>query len=1073
MATRTGIEPELDPRESQLPSVLAVVVTHNGRRWLRDCLVGLNTQTYPLLDVLVVDDATFDSRERPQIRRIAKRHLGRRRWGYVRSSRPLGYGGAINWAMSRVRTDADLLLFIHDDAALDERSVERMVARISADDTTAIVGPKIVAWDDPQRLEEVGMLTDRFGYPYKGLEEGEIDLGQHDSMNEVFYVTSTCMLIRHDVFKQLRGWDARMRAFSEDLDLCWRARLLGYSVRVEAGAKARHAIALATGQRPSPFQPARYFIRRNRFRTVIKNASRWRLLGIVPQFFFLTIAEMIAFVILRQPREIANLAKAFGWNTVTIPQAISERAKVQSRRKVSDLKLKRLTVSQGKRLRFYASHQRDRLEVAWGRRAELFARRSTQAKVFGLQFKGWFGVAAVLTLFALLLGFRGVWWSQPAALGELLPFPDRMTGLLRGFVSPWRGSGLGQPGPGTPALALLGTVQLVTLGAAGAAQKLLIVALGVSAFAGGYRLVADLVDRPGRIAAGAVYLFGPVGYAGIRTGSLGALVFGAAAPWVLLTFVRMAGWARPPAWQVERGVARVALGVAISGAFVPGSLFMYASAALLLTTARAVFVRGQQVLRGALTSLLGIALGWVLLLPWSATWFSDGGPLGLLRGESWERYSDGFSEHGVLSVMLGQTPDALVLAGVASALLGVVAVVTAEGQRRRLALAFWFVIAVVGLFCSMFATGWIRPFVANPIEAGVIPSACFAGLVGLAVGAFRLDLPRRGFGVMHWATLGALSVSALLFMTALGPAVMGGDWGPGRGVDREEAEVVAQVQSLFEAEAQNSGQFRALWVGEGWGSPVPSAARPAFDHLITGSGGPGPGDLFESSSGEANRQLETVIDSVETGTTDRGGSLLSAFNVAFVVLERTETTSPWLAQRDLALVRAEETYLLLRNEMPLARAAIYEELPPYVSAIAADDPVAGAVPDQPLVQLTAVKAARYEAEQAEGPGVVFTAERNDDRWQARIGDAALERVDGGWGNAFAVPPGASGELVVEYPRPLATTLLLIVLFMAWVVVLGSSFSRRKRSAQAPRVPRRPRRDDLSIASLRRQKAGGV
>jgi hypothetical protein len=201
--------------------------------------------------------------------------------------------------------------------------------------------------------------------------------------------------------------------------------------------------------------------------------------------------------------------------------------------------------------------------------------------------------------------------------------------------------------------------------------------------------------------------------------------------------------------------------------------------------------------------------------------------------------------------------------------------------------------------------------------------------------------------------------------------------------------------------------------------------------------------------------------------------LLSAFNVAFVVLERTETTSPWLAQRDLALVRAEETYLLLRNEMPLARAAIYEELPPYVSAIAADDPVAGAVPDQPLVQLTAVKAARYEAEQAEGPGVVFTAERNDDRWQARIGDAALERVDGGWGNAFAVPPGASGELVVEYPRPLATTLLLIVLFMAWVVVLGSSFSRRKRSAQAPRVPRRPRRDDLSIASLRRQKAGGV
>ncbi len=150
---------------SGLPSVLAIVVTHSGRPWLRDCLVGLNLQTYPLLDVLVVDDASPDARERPTVKRIAKRHLRRRRWGHLRTPRPLGFGGAINWALGRVRTDADLLLFVHDDAALTETSVERMVARVLADATTAIVGPKIVSWDDPDRLEEIGMATDRFGYP--------------------------------------------------------------------------------------------------------------------------------------------------------------------------------------------------------------------------------------------------------------------------------------------------------------------------------------------------------------------------------------------------------------------------------------------------------------------------------------------------------------------------------------------------------------------------------------------------------------------------------------------------------------------------------------------------------------------------------------------------------------------------------------------------------------------------------------------------------------------------------------------------------------------------------------------
>src|SRR5918992_4306165 len=365
------------------PSVLAVVVTHQGRTWLRDCLVGLNLQTYPLLDVLVVDDASPDSRERPTIKRIAKRHLKRRRWGHLRTPRPLGFGGAINWALGRVRTDADLLLFIHDDAALTETSVERMVGRLLAEGDTAVVGPKVVGWDDPTRLEEIGMAADRFGYPYKGLEEGEIDLGQHDRSGEVFYVTSTCMLVRHSVFRELRGWDSKMRAFAEDLDLCWRARLTRHTVRVEPRARARHAIALARGLRRAPFRQTRYFIRRNRLRTVVKNASTLRLIALIPQFILLTLGEMLGFIALRQPRDVLNVTRALFWNLILLPQTLTERTRVQRRRTVSDRRLRPLTVRETTRIRSYIGHQASRLEEAWGRRTEVLSQRSVQAKAIG------------------------------------------------------------------------------------------------------------------------------------------------------------------------------------------------------------------------------------------------------------------------------------------------------------------------------------------------------------------------------------------------------------------------------------------------------------------------------------------------------------------------------------------------------------------------------------------------------------------------------------------------------------------------------------------------------------------
>src|ERR671919_811480 len=138
-----------DAAENSFPSVLAVVVTHSGRTWLRRCLTSLNTQTYPYLDILVVDDASPDWRHQPHLKRIAKRHVRRRRWAFMRTPRSLGFGGAINWALSRVRTDADMLLFVHDDAVLTPDSVGHMVTRITSDENTAVVGPKIVSWDDP------------------------------------------------------------------------------------------------------------------------------------------------------------------------------------------------------------------------------------------------------------------------------------------------------------------------------------------------------------------------------------------------------------------------------------------------------------------------------------------------------------------------------------------------------------------------------------------------------------------------------------------------------------------------------------------------------------------------------------------------------------------------------------------------------------------------------------------------------------------------------------------------------------------------------------------------------------
>lgn len=1022
------------------PAVLAIVVTHRGREWLRECLVALAGQTYRNMDVLVVDDASPDFRERPHLKRLVKRHLRRRRWGFVRTRRPLGFGGAINYVMGRIRTDAELLLFLHDDAALSEDSVERMVARVMAKESTAIVGPKIVSWNDPDVLEEIGMATDRLGYPYKGLEEGEIDGGQHDRVSEVFYVTSTCMLMRHEVFRRLGGWDESMRAFSEDLDLCWRARLAGHSVRLEPEAKARHAIALARGLRESPYVPQRYFIRRNRLRAVAKNASAVRLIGLIPAYVALSLMEMVAFLLLRQFKEIGNLARALVWNFVLFPKVLASRARVQRHRRVSDRDLKHLTVRQVTRARSYLSQQAERIEDAWGKRADVASRTVTKTITIAQRLRGWPGVVAGIAVIGLLLGFRHFLWSPPAALGELLPYPGRATAMWRSFFSPWQSVGLGEPGPTSPGFLFLGIFPMLTFGAVGAAQKLLVLSLGAIGFAGAYRLVGDLVDRPARIAAGLAYGFGAVGYAGLRGGQLGALVFGAAAPVVLLTILRLSGWVRPPMWNRRKAVARLAIGAAVSAAFVPGSLAFYLLAAIVLTGTRAFLDRSAKSARGLTSCFVGLIGGAVLLLPWSITWWADGGVFDVLRGDrTWQRYAAGFEDHGAGTVILGQTPEAPMFLGLALVLLGLVAVAIGEGQRRRVALALWGVIAATALLISGTAAGWVKPWVAGPTEAGVLAGVAFAGLAGLAVGAFRLDLPRRGLGLVHGLGVAAIAVAAGLIVISIAPALLSGAWRPGPGTEAgKNAQVVSQLGSLFEVAAAD-GQFRILWVGDRWGPQEPAAGRAVGDYFVTGSRGQVLSDLFERTRDRAHLRFETIVASARDGSTDRVGHLLAPYNVRFVVVERGPGTFRWLIQRDLGIIRVESDYLLLENSDVLPRAALYSAAPQTV--VRPED--VGPEEEQVLATADQDMPWRYRADRVSGSGVVFLSEARDRDWKATLDDEPLERVDAGWGNGFELDASARGELVVAHPRSLWNVLGLLFLLVAWIVVGGAAFSRRK------------------------------
>ena len=267
-------------------AVTGVLVVHNGAPWLRECLDALSLQARPLDRLVIVDTGSTDDSMK-----IAEGHAGILRVvgdvAAVFAPAQSTFGEAVALAVEQTtpeRVTAERINFeqmmsseqmtpervaaeqmssesgspgpvggwlwlLHDDSAADPQALAQLLDAARRSPSVGVAGPKLVTWQDPSRLLEVGSVITRSGRRVGGPAPGEPDQGQHDHRSDVLGVSTSGMLIRRDVFEALGGFDRAFGQSCDDLDLCWRAQLAGHRVVVAPRARMREAAASMNGQR--------------------------------------------------------------------------------------------------------------------------------------------------------------------------------------------------------------------------------------------------------------------------------------------------------------------------------------------------------------------------------------------------------------------------------------------------------------------------------------------------------------------------------------------------------------------------------------------------------------------------------------------------------------------------------------------------------------------------------------------------------------------------------------------------------------------------------------------------------
>jgi len=1023
---------------TEVPSVLAVIVTRNGAPWLRRALASLARQTHPRLGVLAVDNASTDGS--PELLEGA---LGPRR--VIRLDDNRGFPGAVGRALEvPAAKEADFLLLLHDDVALAPEAVARLVHEAKRVQGTGIVGPKVLDWEQPRVLREVGFSTDRFGYPHSPLEEDEIDQGQYDAPREVLFVSSAAMLVARGAWGRAGAPDERLGPSDADLDFCWRVRLAGYRVLVTPRAVAIHRMAGREGERADvPFPRERYQTERAGLAGLLVNYRLLTLLWLFPIYAFQGLVRLALYLVTRRFDGVGEVLAAWGWNLLHLPGTLRRRVKAQSVRQVSDREIARFMSPAGSRLQRWAARAsamvvgRRAAQVEEGEELEAAPLRERVASIVGAHpvAIGWI-VAVVLTL----LAFRGVLFVPRIEGGAYPVFPDGPAAFFRAIGADWRLTGFGGPELASPALVPLGVGSFIALGNPDLLGRLLVALGPLCAGASCYAFVRRL--GPGRgasVVAAACYAVSAPALWAASEGRISVTVLLVALPWLagrLLEAFRPRGPARPLRWAVGTAIV---LAVAVS--FEPGTWVAVAAVAVPMV---ALPQRGGSRVRGLVLTAAAAAAAAALVFPFVLHLVEAGG-IPMTGGTVRPRFAD------LLMLVPGPGPGSGVVAAFlpVGGLLGF-AVVERAGRR-----ASWRAVAPAAAgvpLAWLAAAGQLPAPVADPVAYLAAAAFSLAVLVALGIAGLPSGVRGTAFGTPQVVAAG---LTLVLGLGIAGQALLAlpGSWAVG-------AERVAPAWPVVSASDRESA-FRVLWLGPSDGLPMPPpggdpdgvvvVARTEVAYAVTGRSGRSVLATGSPREGAPYDRLEGVLSAVLEGRIRHGGALLAPLGIRFVVggagrLPRA-AAAPLGQQVDLDLIQRAGGLSIFRNARALPTAAV---LPgdPAVAAARSASPLAPLALDTGAATALGGAAGKHRGTAPEGgTSLVLVTDRFDPRWRARSGASAFPAF--GWGLGFEAQPGPVNVAYDGGPRRVLELVGLGALWAAalWIV------RRTGREARGPR-PRR-------------------
>ena len=254
-----------------IPVVSAIVVNYDGGAMLQDALASLFAQTWPALEVILVDNASTDGSVEQAERCFGDRLL------VIRNARNEGFARGNN--VGFLAAKGEWLFLLNSDAVCDQDVIAELMQFVADRPDVGQLACRVVRADQPNFFDSAGLLLypDGVARPRAWQEK---DQGQYDRAEEVLAPHGCACALRKAMIDRIGGFDEDFFCYFEDLDLGVRGQLAGWKCWYVPTTRVRHRKS-ATAGNYSVFKA--YHVERNRFYCLWKWMPRY-LVFVSPLF---------------------------------------------------------------------------------------------------------------------------------------------------------------------------------------------------------------------------------------------------------------------------------------------------------------------------------------------------------------------------------------------------------------------------------------------------------------------------------------------------------------------------------------------------------------------------------------------------------------------------------------------------------------------------------------------------------------------------------------------------------------------------------------------------------------------